>query len=1216
MSESADREIIESTHNTARYFVEKRHVAWVAMVAVVIWGVYGYTSMPKRKDPSIPVHVAVASCIWPGVDALRVEQLVTRQIEQSVGETSSLHLPEPGNLYAIKSLTLPGVSIVNIQLAESVSNSRAIFDQIAIRLDELSPKLPQGAQPIQFNGDFGETSTLMLTVASPIEDDASLSLRGRSITRAIEQTRAGAPAALQQGRATLVIPFPQGSPQPVVERYARALREDLESAGLAEDVRSIVGAGVAGLDAIVPGSDEALLTRAKKLALEGLRAPRFHADAWPAFVVRDPDEVTEKLSQVAGAKYTYRELDDYTRLLMNALRTAPTVAKVDRTGVLNQQVLLEYSQDVLASYGLEPADIRDILTARNVTLGAGALEVGDTTVQVSPTGAFETAEQIEDVMISRTDGAPVYLRDIVDVLPSYQSPPRFLNSFGRRSDAEAWERTRAITLSVVMREGEQVERFGDQIDAILAQSSMLLPGDLVLARTSDQPRQVEENLSLFMEALYEAVALVVLVALIGFWEWRSALLMALAIPLTLAMTFGMAYTLGVELQQVSVAALIIALGLLVDDPVVAGDAVKRELASGKPRQIAAWLGPTRLAHAIFFATLTNIIAYLPFLYLPGNSGMFVHSLPIVMTCALVASRIVSMTFVPLLAYHLLREPKKPERPIEQRRTQGFTGFYFRLGSSAIEHRWAWAAGSVVFLACGVLLARNLPTSFFPEDVQYLSYVDIWLPTDAPLATTRATVAEVESVILEVIEEAEKREGRELLVSLTAFEGGGSPRFWFSLAPEPQQPNYAMLVLELTDKNATPQLVAPLQSALNARVAGAQVEVHQLETNPVGYPIEVEVSARATFETETGGADIRELRRLASEVERILRAAPEVGLVRNDWTDESFAMTLEVDPDRANLAGVTNLDVATSATAGLSGMQVGTLLQGSQQVPIVARLRSEERSSPSSLEDLYVLSNEDRNKVPLLEIATLSHGLKTQRFVRRDHFRAVTVQAIPIPGQLASNALAGAMPELESLIASLPPGYEIHFGGERAKQQTGNRNLAMILVISASGIFLALVFQFQHAFKPLLVFSAVPFGAIGAVAALLATGESFSFMAFLGIIALVGVIVSHVIVLFDFIEENHKRGEPLRESLLDAGIVRLRPIMITVGATVLALIPLAVHGGPLWQPLCYAQIGGLMLATFIELLLVKVFYAISVLDLGLIHWSEAHEAPAAAAVADR
>src|SRR5438093_293785 len=238
-----------------------------------------------------------------------------------------------------------------------------------------------------------------------------------------------------------------------------------------------------------------------------------------------------------------------------------------------------------------------------------------------------------------------------------------------------------------------------------------------------------------MDALYEAIGLVILVALLGFLEWRAPLLMAISIPLTLAMTYGMIYMLGIDLQQVSIATLIIALGLLVDDPVVAGDAIKRNLVLGHPPLVAAWLGPTKLAKAIMFATITNIVAYLPFLLLTGSTGDFLYSLPIVMTCALIASRVVSMTFIPLLGYYLPRPSKKPERSVEERRVRGFTGMYYRVGTLAITHRWWVLVGSLAFLGLGAYFMMYMQTAFFPEDLQYWSYVDIWLPNDTTLSAT-------------------------------------------------------------------------------------------------------------------------------------------------------------------------------------------------------------------------------------------------------------------------------------------------------------------------------------------------------------------------------------------------------------------------------------------------------------------------------------------------
>jgi multidrug efflux pump subunit AcrB len=324
-------------------------------------------------------------------------------------------------------------------------------------------------------------------------------------------------------------------------------------------------------------------------------------------------------------------------------------------------------------------------------------------------------------------------------------------------------------------------------------------------------------------------------------------------------------------------------------------------------------------------------------------------------------------------------------------------------------------------------------------------------------------------------------------------------------------------------------------------------------------------------------------------------------VRDDWDQEGFQVTLKVDPDRANLAGVTNEDVAISSTAAISGQVVTTLRRGDEQIPVVARLRMEERAQLSDVQNLYVYSSQNTSRVPLLQVSSIQNEMKTLRINHLEHFRTISVRCFPVAGALASEVYAEALPKLEELRKSLPPGYRIDVSGERAKQLQGFADLSVVMTVSIIAIFIALVVQFRHAVKPLLVFAATPYGVMGALIALYVMGAPFGFMAFLGIASLIGVIVSHVIVLFDFIEERHELGEPLEEALLDAGIVRLRPVLITVGATITALIPLALHGGPLWKPLCYAQIGGLLVATVVTLILVPVLYAIFVLDLKIVTW---------------
>jgi multidrug efflux pump subunit AcrB len=1203
----SDAEIIATTHNMARFFTEHRQVGLVLLLATFVWGFFGYHNMPKRKDPNIPVRVASAQCPWPGATAEQVEQLITRPIEQAVALNSNLKPNSPSD-FGIRSLSFPGMSVVYIQLDDSVKDKQKEFSDMNLKLNQL--RLPMGAGPIQFNSNFGDTAALMLTVASPMVTPTEVALRSIAIKKAIERTRAELGKNAPQPRVSVIYAFPMSiAPEPVRVDFEKIAAIAARNHALS-DLHFFEGPGYVGLDANSPLDDATIRARGEQLIVSTLHRSELHPDAWQPAIIRDPAEAEKRLLEVAGAKYSYRDLDNFTDLLQRTLQGVPETSKVQRAGVLQEQIYLDYSQQRLAQYGYDPSKLKDVLGAQNITLPAGSLEVGQKDININPSGLFPDARAIGNVIIGvSASNSPVYLRDLVDISRGYQSPPTYLNFLNWKDGEGNWVRSRAVTLAIYMRDGQQIDLFGKHVTERLNALKQYLPDDLIMVHTSDQPVQVKEQIDLFMDALYEAIGLVVIVSLVGFWEWRSALLMALSIPVTLSLTFGMIYLLGIDIQQVSVASLIIALGLLVDDPVVAGDSIKRMLAEGHPQDVAPWLGPTKIATAILYATITNIVAYLPFMLVTGNTGEFLFSLPIVMTCALIASRLASMTFIPLLAFYILRPDNKPEAKIEERRTRGFTGQYARVAKFAIEHRWKVAIASLGFILLSGVLFKQLKTSFFPDDVQYWSYADVWLPNDANFEATNQSAQEVERIIRQQAQEwgtsHPEKDGKpsQILRYVTTWVGGGSPRFWFSLSPQSQQLNYAEVLVELNEKEITPEFVNQVQPVLSAAVPGARIDMRQLQTNPVNYPIEVRVVSRADVSTSNSSQDLQMMRQIAGQVENILNSAPAAARVRNEWQNESTHVSLKVDPDRANMAGITNMDVANSATSAMSGVAVTALQDGDRSIPVVARLKMDERANLADIQNLYVFGSQSSTKIPLVQISSVENSLSTDRIIRIDHFRTMSVYAFPSPGRLASEVITVALPKLRELEKTLPPGYAITIGGEFDKQQVGFKNLAVVLAVSITAIYLALLFQFNNAIKPFLVFAAAPYGVAGALIALWIMNTSFGFMAFLGIASLIGVIVSHVIVLFDFIEEMHDQGEPFEQAVIDAGIIRLRPVMITVGATVLALFPLAMHGGPLWQPLCYAQIGGLTVATFITLLMVPVFYSIMVLDLKWLTWEK-------------
>ena len=493
-----DDHVIATTHNTARFFVEHRQIAWVLLVATVFWGVFAYVRMPKRKDPIFPNRTAVAICVWPGVPAEKIEALVTRKIEQKIAENSTVT--------KLESIVRTSVTIISFDIDDRIADTSAQFDDVKLRLSSLTD-LPAGTQPIVFLKDFAETAALLLTVASPPVSGPELDLKARDVRHTIEDLRSGAPDG-GQDRATVVVSFPQALAKEVVERPGRLLAQFFDEQGIGRNVRVAMGAGFIAIDGAFPPDDAGVLMSVQRFIFERLHASEFHPDVWPPAVVRDPAGTRDRLAAVAGDKYTYRDLDRFTDLIQKSIQTIPAAAKVERSGVLNQRVYLDYSQQRLAAYGLHPSALPMLFAARNTKFPGGVLEVGAKNITIDPSGELTSEREIGDVLAPRASGVlPVHLRDVVDISRDYESPARFLNYHTSKDASGRWRRARAITVAIQMRQGGQIREFGKAIDDVLAGVRLQVPPDLVFARTSDQPFQVSEKLDTFMNSLYEAVGL-------------------------------------------------------------------------------------------------------------------------------------------------------------------------------------------------------------------------------------------------------------------------------------------------------------------------------------------------------------------------------------------------------------------------------------------------------------------------------------------------------------------------------------------------------------------------------------------------------------------------------------------------------------------------------------------------------------------------------------
>ena len=783
-------------------------------------------------------------------------------------------------------------------------------------------------------------------------------------------------------------------------------------------------------------------------------------------------------------------------------------------------------------------------------------------------------------------GAPVYLRDAFDVRRMYESPiPYKVDVVGRTGKDGSLDTRRAVMVAVEMRDGEIIRYFNRDVTKVAEGMKARMPEGLEFRVLSDQPTAVEHRIHHFVRCFVEAVVIVIIVGLF-LMDWRSALVLATAVPLTVAMTLVGMQMLHIPLQQISIAALIIALGMLVDVPVVASDGINRELHLGEPRLRAAWLGPLHLRHPMVFGTLINIFAFLPLLLLSGDKGEFMKSLPTVVTLALAAAFLVSVTFTPLVSFYVLRGQKGFDEGGEIRSfflfryvDQGLAAVlpYYRAAlRGALRRPWLVLGVGYSVLGLSCLLVPLLGDQFFPPAERNQLLVDIESPSTDSLSSIRATVDQAVELI--------KR--HEEVVSAAVFTGGTAPRFYYNV--EPKEPaNYLAQILINTRRNDdVAGLLVKLREELDHSVPGVRCVVKQLEQGPpVKEPIQIRLS----------GDNLDKLRQLADLTAAELRAAGGYH-VFDDLGLRMPNIEIAIDQDRANSLGLNNQQIGAVAQSSFTGLKLSELREGDRLIPILARGRIEERSEAEKIRGLYA-PTPDGKAVPFESFSTIKVQPEFVTIPHYNQLRTVTVKAYAPFGELPSQILDRARPGLAKI--KLEPGYQMRFAGEDEELRKNRAEMTLVMEMSLALICMTMVLQFKSVIKSLVVMLTVPLGLIGALLGLWVTGSPLGFMALLAMVSLAGVMVSHIIVLSDFIEHARAQGLPLEEALVQAGLARLRPVLVTVLATVGGLIPLFLTGGALWHPLTAVHIFGLLLATVMTLVMLPTLYYVFCAKLKLI-----------------
>ena len=862
---------------------------------------------------------------------------------------------------------------------------------------------------------------------------------------------------------------------------------------------------------------------------------------------------------LTGDGYSYRELEDVARYVRDELLKLRSVAKVDLYGTQQERIFVEFSNARLAGYGVSPYDLAQALAAQNAIQPGGDAVVGPERVIIEASGEFRSVEDIRRTSL-RLPGRPdtIYLGDIAEVRRGFVDPPGMLTRYNGE---------RAIVLAVNMARGENIVRMGEEVRRCLRRVQAELPVGLDFGMVAYQPKFVARAIRNFTVNLVEAFFFVVVVMLV-FAGLRTGLVAGSLVPMAMLACIALMPAFNVELQQVSIASLIIALGMLVDNGVVVSENILVRLANGEERLRACGGAARELAMPLLSASLTTIFAFLPIAIARSGVGEYCMSLFVVVTLTLLSSWGLSLTMVPMMCYYIL----KPEL-----RAQTFSGRLYRWYRSflvrVLQARFLFLVAVVALFAVALWGFGFVPKIFFPENEREMFLIDFWQPYGTDIRTTARRAAALERFLLDQPE----------VVSVGTFVGSGGPRWYLSLNPEQDNPNYAFFIVNTRTKQSVDRLIERTRRHLDRNFPDCRHTVKKLESGvPVGAPIQIRIS----------GPDIRTLYRLRNRIAAAIRDVPGISDIRDDWGEWTKKLEININQEQAKRAGLTSRDIALSLQTQMAGLEVTQYREGDRLIPVVLRSREAYRKDLGKIEGLNVYSFTTGRSVPLRHVARPELRWQPSNILRRDGKRTMTVK-VGVQGRFASEVLSEVRPRVAALVAGgdWPAGYDVEFGGEYEESRDAEESIMDGLPVAMGLLALVLIAQFNSIRRPLIIALTIPPMLVGITVGLLLTRQPFGFMAMLGMISLMGIVVNNAIMMIDRIEIERERGQRLVDAIVVAAQRRLRPILMTAITTIVGLIPLALQGGKLWRPMANVLIFGLGFATVLTLVLCPVLYSL-------------------------
>ena len=875
-------------------------------------------------------------------------------------------------------------------------------------------------------------------------------------------------------------------------------------------------------------------------------------------------DVDAILYMLTGPGSDYAQLKKVAQSLRQRLLKAEGVAKVDLYGLQDERIFVEFSQAKLATLGLTPQALFEALAKQNAVAPAGFVETGAQRVPLRVTGALDGARAVAEAPIE-ANGRTFRLGDIATVTRGFVDPPQ---------DLVRQQGQPALGIGVVMTKGSNIAAFGENVAAATAEFMRSVPQGFALDQVADQPKVVEESMFEFERSFVEALVIVLAVSFLSL-GWRTGIVVALSVPLVLAIVFVVMYALGIDLHRITLGALIIALGLLVDDAIIAVEMMVVKMEQGWTKTRAAAFAWQSTAFPMLTGTLVTVAGFLPVGFAQSSVGEYAGGIFTVVAIALVASWFVAVIFTPYLGVALLPASlgkvgiHGDGSAIYQTRTYGALR---RLVAFCVRRR------GFVILATGGIFAGaivgfgHVQQQFFPLSERPELFFQLRLPAGSAIGTTAEAVKQAEKLLGDHDPD---------IATYTAYVGQGSPRFWLGLNPELPNEAFAEIVIVTKGTEARERVKARLEEAMSeGALPQARVRIDRFDFGPpVGFPVQFRVI----------GPDPLKVREIAYHVRDVVRTNPDVIDPNLDWNEMSPSVRLVVDQERARLLGLNVADIAQTLQFMLSGLTVTTVRDGTEQVEVIARAAEAERLNLGGIGDLTVVSR-DGVAVPVAQVARIEDTQEEPILWRRNRDMAITVRADVRDGVQPPDVTNAIWPAMRGIRDGLPPAYRIEIGGAVEESAKANASLVAVFPIMAIVMLTLLMVQLQSFGRMALVFATAPLGIIGASLALNITGKPFGFVALLGLIALAGMIMRNGIILVDQIEQDIAAGHSRSDAIVDATVRRARPVVLTALAAILAMIPLSQSA--FWGPMAITIMGGLFVATFLTLFVLPAAYAMA------------------------